>query len=67
MELGDCAEIDGERQLNLLPLAQPEVRSLDENASRAQVHGATQLAAATRNVDVDGGTSPMPGMKTAFH
>jgi hypothetical protein len=67
MQLGHRAQIDGEGQLDLLTLPQSEIRGFDEDAGGAQVHGAAQLAAATWNIDVDGGPSPMPGMETAFH
>src|SRR5687768_10234710 len=67
MQLGDSTQIDGERELDLLPLPQPEIRGLDENARGAEIHGATQLAFAAGNVDVDGGAGPMAGMETAFH
>jgi hypothetical protein len=67
MKLRHRAQIDGEGQLDLLTLAQPEIRRFDENAGGTQIHRAAQLATPAGNVDVDGGASPMPGMKTAFH
>jgi len=41
VELGNCAEIDGEGQLNLLSLPQSEVGRFDEHAGSAEIHGAT--------------------------
>jgi hypothetical protein len=67
MELGDGAEIDREGELNLLALAQTQIRGLDEDASGAQIHGTTELAAPARDVDVDGGSGAVPRMQSTFH
>src|SRR5579883_2992499 len=67
MELGDRAEIDGEGQNDRLALAQPEIRSLDEDARGAQVHRFAELAAAARNRDVDGSPGTVPRVQATFH
>jgi hypothetical protein len=61
------SKIDGKRQYDLLALAQTEVGSLDENASGAQIDGLAKSSLTLRHSDVNGCTSTMPRMQTAFH
>src|SRR5689334_17958732 len=67
MELGDGAEIDREREFDLLSLAQTQIRGFDEDAGGTEIHRATQLASAARDIDVDGSSGAVPGVQSAFH
>jgi hypothetical protein len=67
MEFRHCSQVDGEGEHDLLPFAQSEVGSLDEDTRGAQIDGLAQLPAATRNSDVDNGPSSVPRMQAAFH
>jgi len=67
MELGDGPEIDGEGELDLLPLAQSQVSRFDEDARGTQIHGTTKLPATAGDIDVDGGSGAVPRMQSTFH
>jgi hypothetical protein len=63
----DGAEVDCERQYDLLSFAQTQIGGLDEYARGAQIDCFTQLPAATRDSDVDDCSSTVPRMQAAFH
>src|SRR5262245_38943000 len=67
MQLGDGAEIDGEGELDLLSLAQSEVRGLHEHAGGGEVDRPTQFLPAGWRRDVHRGPRTMPGMQSALH
>src|SRR5690242_19598992 len=67
MQLGDGAEVDRERELDLLTLAKTQVRRLDEDAGGGEVDRTTQLLPARRRRDVHRGARTMPGMQSALH
>jgi hypothetical protein len=60
-------QVDGEGQHHLLSFAQSQVGRFNKHTCGAQVDGFTQLPAATRNRNVDNGSSSMPRMQAAFH
>jgi hypothetical protein len=67
VQLCDGAQVDRECQHDLLTLAQAQIGGFDENARCAQIDGLAQFPAATRNSDVDNGSSTVPRMQAAFH
>src|SRR5262245_22583235 len=67
MQLGDGAEIDRERELDLLSLAESEIRGLDEHTRGGEIDGAAEFFAARRRRDVHRGPRTMPGMQSALH
>ena len=67
MDLGDRAEVDRERQLDLLAFAQPEVGGLDEDAGGAEIDCTTEFFAPAGDGDVHGGARPVTGVQTALH
>ena len=67
MQFRDGSEVDRERQYDLLSLAQTQIGGFDEDASRTQIDSLAQFPAATRNGDVDNGSSTVPRMQAAFH
>jgi hypothetical protein len=67
VQLRDGAKIDRECQYDLLPFAQAQIGGFDEYARSAQVDGFAQFPAATRNSDVDNGSSTVPRVQAAFH
>jgi hypothetical protein len=66
MYLGDRTEIDGERQIDLLALAQAEIAGLNVNTRRTQVDCTAQFFAPTGHRDVNRGACPMASMQTTF-
>jgi hypothetical protein len=61
------AQVDRERQYDLLALAQTQIGGLNEYARRAQIDGLAQFPAATRDSDVDNCSSTVPRVQAAFH
>src|SRR5690606_40519419 len=67
MDLGDDAEIDGEREVNRGTLLQSEVFGFDEHAVRAQIACSAQLAGTPGNSDVDRRARTMTCVKAPLH
>ena len=62
MQLGDRAQIDRKHELHVLPLAQPQIRGLDEDARCTQIDRTAEAAATSRKSDVVRGAGAVPGV-----
>jgi hypothetical protein len=67
MDLGHEAQIDGERELNLLALAQAEIFSLDEYAVRAQILRLADAALSSRHDDVHRSSRSVASVQATLH
>jgi hypothetical protein len=67
MQFRHGSQVDSERQHNLLPFAQAQVRGFDKYARSAQIDGLAQFPATTRDSDIDNGSCTVPRVQAAFH
>src|SRR5580704_8506424 len=67
MDLGDESQVDGERELHMLSLAQTEILRLDEHAVGAQILGLADPALTPRHHHIDRGTCAVAGVQTTLH
>jgi hypothetical protein len=67
VQFRDRAQIDCEREHDLLSLAQTQIGRFDEYAGSAQIDGLAELPSATRDGDVDNCSSTVPRVQAAFH
>jgi hypothetical protein len=62
MQLGHCAEIDRESQMDLLTLAQSQACGTNEDAGRTEIDGFAEATLSIGQQDVNGRACAMSGM-----
>ena len=67
MQLGDRAQVDGERQMYLLSFTKAETRRADEDTRGRKVDGSAEATLSIRQQNVDRRACSVAGMQSSFH